>query len=181
MALEMWASRCGCLHGHTEAEKLMKKREEVGQLVRQCYQRRSGIVMEYQDIFMCPAEELIQTKSPNYLMAWTNMFYALEVHSIRLCSGDKQDRTDTDDDSMQSFDSVDLQEYLIDATDGMNRDLVMADVGAVLTPPMNIEINNNTHGDPIAGNMRIIDSYFGNEELTKRKPPDGDDGEQGND
>ena len=64
MMLAMWANRCGCLHGHTMADKKMKRRERIGTTVRRCYGRRGEVMMEHQDIFNQPVEEMVKTGSP---------------------------------------------------------------------------------------------------------------------
>ena len=139
MLLDMWAHRCGCLHGHTKVEQKRKKREEIGRTVRKCYGRRGEIVVEHQDIFNQPVEEMIRERSPHYLRAWTNMFYALVLLSDRLRS-----RRGPDEEgglgSVETFNTMDLVEYLVDATDGMDREWDIVDEGAVQTPPPVVEM-----------------------------------------
>ena len=43
MLLEMWANRCGCLHGHTRQQKRDKERDMIGRTVRQCYRQRGTV------------------------------------------------------------------------------------------------------------------------------------------
>ena len=136
MMLEMWAGRCACLHGHSLAEKRRKKSEILGDKVRHCYKRRSCIMMEHQDIFRWPAEEMIRRRSPSYLQAWIDMFHAFEMTSARQCRIQDWVRT-TEEDSMATVDTIDLAEYLVDTTDGMEREWdIMADRGTVQTSPL---------------------------------------------
>ena len=148
MMLEMWAGRCACLHEHTVAEKRRKKSEILGETVRQCYKRRCNIMLEHQDIFKVPAEELIKRRGPYYLQAWINMFYAFEVASARQCRIQDWVRT-TEEDSMETFDTIDLEEYLVDTTDGMEREWdIVGNQGAVQTSPLieNMEMVQGSSG-----------------------------------
>ena len=71
-----------------------------------------------------------------YLAAWLTMFQALELigerevqqNDIIMLHGDKEV------DSMATFDTMDLNEYLVDVTDGMEREWEMEEHGVVLTP-----------------------------------------------
>ena len=139
MLLDMWANRCGCLHGHTVAEKKAKKREEIGRTVRKCYGRRGDIVVEHQDIFDQPVEEMVSTRSHHYLRAWINMFYSLVLLSDRM-----RQRRDPHRESVGvstvTYDTLDLAEYLVDATDGMDREWDIENAGAVQTPPQTVEV-----------------------------------------
>ena len=59
----------------------------------------------------------------------------------------------------------------------------MADVGAVMTPPKNSKIikdeTNETHREPLIGNMWVLESYFEGIKLNKRRPSDGEGGDMG--
>ena len=134
MMLDMWASRCGCLHGHSKAEKKQKKKEEIGRTVRKCYGRRSEVVVEHQDIFDQPVDEMVRIISSHYLRAWVNMFYSLVLLSDRIRER-KDSQEACDEDSVMTYDTMDLAEYLVDATDGMDREWDIGDAGVVLTPP----------------------------------------------
>ena len=105
MLLEMWASRCGCLHGHTKAEKKHRRREELGATVWKCYGRRGEVLMEHQDIFDQPVEEMVKGRSPHYLLAWTNMFYALVLLSDRRRKSGNPVEEDDDSASVATFDT----------------------------------------------------------------------------
>ena len=162
MLLEMWANRCGCLHGNTKAEKKLRRREQIQKTVRRCYGRRSEILLEHQDIFDQPVEEMVRKRNPHYLLAWVNMFYALVLLSDRRnrsSTGPDQD----DGESVGTFDTwyeeEEFEEYLVDATDGMDREWdILGNVG-VYTGSV-----RNPYVKPI-GHPGII-------ELNKRKPPD---------
>ena len=147
MLLEMWASRCGCLHGHTKAEKKHRRREELGATVWKCYGRRGEVLMEHQDIFDQPVEEMVKSKSPHYLLAWTNMFYALVLLSDRKTQRTGNDIVDAEE-SVATFDTMDLAEYLVDATDGMDREGDIVEAGTVQTSPLstNMEILHGSDG-----------------------------------
>ena len=101
--------------------------------------------MEHQDIFEQPVEEMVKTRSPQYLQAWINMFYALVLLSDReRRSGNPVENVD--DSSAATFDTAledgDYDEYLLDATDGMERECDMGDQGAVLTPLQQTRVRN---------------------------------------
>ena len=105
----------------------------LGETVRRCYQRRGYILVEHQDIFTVPVDELIKRRSPQYLQAWLNMFHALEILSAK--ERLRGSVGNTEEDSMATFDTIDLEEYLVDATDGMDREWdIDGDGGAVQTP-----------------------------------------------
>ena len=78
-------------------------------------------MMEHQDIFQWPVEELIRRRGPFYLQAWINMFHAFEMASARQCRIQDCVQT-TEEDSMETIDTMDLEEYLVDTTDGMERE-----------------------------------------------------------
>ena len=139
MLLDMWKSRCGCLHGHTRVEEKRKQREEIGEKVRKCYGRRGEIVIEHQDIFQQAVEEMINTRSPHYLRAWINMFYSLVLLSDRIRSR-RGPSEEEEVESVATFDTIDLAEYLVDATDGMDREWDIEEQGAVQTPPEYVEV-----------------------------------------
>ena len=181
MLLEMWASRCGCLHGHTKEEKKRRRKEGVAATVRKCYGRRGEVVIEHQDIFDEPLEEMLRDRSVHYLRAWVNMFYSLVLLSDRI-RGRRGQREVQDDSSVDTFDTMDLAEYLVDATDGMDREWDVDDWGAVQTPPRPMEIElQEALDDGRRGKVRNpykkVRAVNGSVELNKRKPPDrGSDG-----
>ena len=145
MMLEMWSSRCGCLHGHTKAEKKIKRREMLGTTVRKCYGRRGEVLLEHQEIFDQPVEEMIKARSPQYLRAWINMFYSFVFLSDReRQSGNPVEEVEKS--PLATFDTWymdgDLDEYLVDATDGMEREWEMGAGEAELTPPVEIRVQN---------------------------------------
>ena len=93
--------------------------------------------MDHQDIFDTPVEEMTATRNTQYLNAWIQMFYALQLQGRREAGKMVtlyQPATE-EDDSMASFETLDLEEYLLDETDGMDREFDIVDGGAVLTPP----------------------------------------------
>ena len=106
-------------------------------MVRDCYRRRGYILMEHQDVFRIPYDEMIRTKSSQYLKAWVHMVQALELQSNRTCLEGKHlvHSEIPDDDSMATITSIDLHDYLVDVTDGMEREWDVGDQGAVQTPP----------------------------------------------
>ena len=82
-----------------------------------------------------------------------------------------------------TFDTSDLAEYLLDATDGMDREEDIVDGGTVQTSPLvdNMEILSGSDGGGTQrGRTRIRNPYktrirhHGGYELNKRKPPDGE-------
>ena len=102
-------------------------------------------MVEHQDIFEQPVEEMVKKRSPQYLRAWINMFYALVLLS------DKDRRSgnpgeSVEEASLETFDPCwedrDYDEYLVDATDGMEREWEVGDQGAVQTPPLEIRVRN---------------------------------------
>ena len=188
MLLEMWANRCGCLHGHTRQQKREIAGEMVGNMVRQCFRQRGTIAMEHQDIFAQSPDEMLKRRHPQYLRAWVDMFYALQLQQRRLSQGRTvQLRVETEEeDSMATFDTTDLAEYLLDETDGMDREYDLANGGEVLTPPSQCAVPRNIClelGGEGSAMGALIDAgritqgeaemKFGNVELWKRKPPDG--------
>ena len=81
----------------------------------------------------------------------------------------KRGRTNGDDEgggTVGTFDTVldmmDLDEYLVDATDGMEREWDIVDQGAGLTSPIR---------NPYKRNPAWV-GHHGGYELNKRKPPD---------
>ena len=116
--------------------------------VQRCYQRRGYIMMEVQDIFRQPMDDLIRERSSQYLKAWLTMFQALEVKSAREIIEGRQlvGHGNSDDDSMATIDSLDLHEYLVDATDGMEREWEFGDWEAVQTPPRQVEMTDGKAG-----------------------------------
>ena len=104
--------------------------------------------MEHQDIFDKPVEELIRSRGSFYLQAWINMFHAFEMASARQCRIQDWVPT-TEEDSMETVDTMDLEEYLVDTTDGMEREWdIMGDLGAVQTSPLieNMELVTGSQG-----------------------------------
>ena len=96
-------------------------------------------MVEHQDIFNQPVEDMIQERSPHYLRAWINMFYALVLFSDRVRSRRGPDG-DGELDSVETFSTMDLAEYLVDATDGMDREWDIDNAGAVLTSASFVEV-----------------------------------------
>ena len=160
MALEMWKHRCGCMHGHTVAEKKALRKEEIGSCVRKCYKQRGRILLEHQDIFHIPVETLISERSSQYLTAWTLMFRALVTYSEReVLEGRRLIHSAVpDDDSMASVDMMDLDEYLVDVTEGMDREW---DIGN--WQDWKGEEDSNIFSQDVHGDIKLL----------KRKPPDG--------
>ena len=81
---------------------------------------------------------MVSTRSPHYLRAWINMFYSLVLLSDRIRSR-RGSCEDDDEESVATFDTMDLAEYLVDATDGMDREWDIGEEGAVQTPPEFVE------------------------------------------
>ena len=91
-----------------------------------------------------------------------------------------------DDNLMATIETMDLDEYMVDVTDGMERDLEIGDWGAVLKPLQEIssqgrQKDGEAHrgtlegwlvGGETKGTLRHGD--YGEVELKKRKPPDGE-------
>ena len=86
---------------------------------------------------------MLEKRNPQYLRAWLDMYYALQVHNRRKPQ-DKEagDNSDTSVDSMGTPASMDLVEYLVDDMDGMDREmdgmdsrLTIGEGEVVLTPP----------------------------------------------
>ena len=162
MLLEMWANRCGCLHGHTKAEKKLRKRAAIERKVRKCYGRREEVLREHQDIFEQPLEEMVKQRTTFYMSAWVNMFYSLVLLSDRTRgrgrgTSDEERTVGTFD---TEYDMMDYVDYLVDTTDGMDREWDIGEQGAVLTPSI-----RNPYKSEIG--------HHGGYELNKRKPPDG--------
>ena len=67
MVLQMWASRCGCLHGHDQKEKKLTQKEVVGRAVTACYLARNSIPDIHQDIFARPLKDMLDTCNLSYL------------------------------------------------------------------------------------------------------------------
>ena len=165
MLLDMWANWCGCLHGTIKAEKKLKRREQIQKTVRRCYGRRSEVIMEHQDIFSQPVEEMVRKRNPQYLLAWVNMFYALVLLSDRnTCRNATEDGDETS--SVATFDTwfdkLDSDEYLVDATDGMDREWDIMDA------VVEVETQSGSVRNPYTRNV----SHPGGFKLNKRKPPD---------
>ena len=85
--------------------------------------------MEHQDIFGLSVEEMIKKRNLQYLKAWQEMFKALVIYSARERGLDKPVRTMVvdDNDSVATLDTMDLAEWLVDATDGMDREYDIAE------------------------------------------------------
>ena len=169
MLLNMWAHRCGCLHGHTKQDKKKRAKDMLGETIRKCYQRRGSVLIDHQDIFDQPVDILVSQRSLNYLRAWINMFHALVALSSRQLAGQQRlpSRAE-EEDSVGTVETMDLDEYLVDATDGMDREWDIGDGEAVLTPPLvrdDICLGHSRESNNI-GDLR-------NADLKKRKPPDG--------
>ena len=124
-------------------------------------------MLEHQDIFDQPVEEMVKGRSPHYLLAWTNMFYALVLLSDRRRKSGNPVEEDDDSGSVATFDTwydeEDRQEYLVDATEGMEREWELGQEGAELTSPQP-ERERNPY-------IRRLEEH-GALELKKRKPPD---------
>ena len=102
-------------------------------------------MMEHQDIFEQPVDDMVKKRSPQYLQAWTNMFYALVLLSDKeRRSGDPGETVE--EGSVDTFDPCwddgDYDEYLVDATDGMEREWDVGAQGAELTPPSQTRVRN---------------------------------------
>ena len=102
-------------------------------------------MLERQDIFDKPVEEMIKQRSPQYLRAWTNMFYALVLLSDKeRHSGNPGESVD--EKTVATFDTYledgAYDEYLVDATEGMEREWELGEQGAELTPPSQIRVRN---------------------------------------
>ena len=162
--------------------------------MQKCYQQRARILLENQDIFRCPVDIMIQQRSIGYLIAWLTMFQALvlvgerEVQHSRSLNMQEEE----DDDSTATFSTVDLEEYLLDVTDGMDREWDIDDGGAVLTSPrQSVCSKDGQSGSEVQGMeeewvQQQVDTVeveagatgsqreFGEVELRKRKPPDGE-------
>ena len=61
-----------------------------------------------------------------------------------------------EDDSMASFDTIDLEEYLVDETDGMEREgeMAMATLVHSVSPEDKVELNKQKPPDQFGGGIR---------------------------
>ena len=129
-------------------------------------------------------------------LAWLTMFRALALLGSRelQVTGGIGQQGDSDDDSMATFDTVDLDEYLIDVTEGMDREWDIDDQEAVLTPPgencsqvgdlrvlegegtLDEWLQQQQQQEDMMGhdNGELSKGEKGNGDLKKRKPPDGE-------
>ena len=98
-------------------------------------------MVEHQDIFDQPVEEMVRIRSPHYLRAWINMFYSLVLLSDRIRSR-RDPHGNSEGESTVTYDTMDLAEYLVDATDGMDREWDIGNAGAVQTSPHTAEGRN---------------------------------------
>ena len=78
---------------------------------------------------------------------------------------------DSEEDTVATFDTCyedgDFDEYLVDATNGMEREWEVDDEGAVLTPPRLVRRIQNPYKKTLQSSASV--------ELKKRKTPDGGD------
>lgn len=130
MLLDTWKTRCGCLHGTTKAEKKLKRRKKIQKSVRRCYGWQGEVILEHQDFFSQPVEDMVRKRNPQYLLAWVNMFYALVLLSGRKKGGTSKWVEDGEE-SVATFDTwfddMDMEEYLVDAIDGIEREWDITD------------------------------------------------------
>ena len=124
------------------------------------------------------------SKNSQYLYSWTQMFYALQVQSQRQAQDRRcfYQQVTNDDDSTASINTIDLDEYLVDETDGMELEFLIDDSGAVQTPQVpDMPTNERSTASTLRqqweqwgrrSRQRSNEGKPGEVELNKRKPPD---------
>ena len=133
MLLEMWANRCGCLHGHSKFEQKIRRHVDLQAQVAKCYQHRATIPEEHQDIFNQPLEEFKTQRNSQYLHSWIQMFYHFQLKGRQqsfptkdVCQSDI-----FDDISMYTWGTMDRDEYLVEETDFIEQEGTMEDQSKV--------------------------------------------------
>ena len=87
--------------------------------------------MKHHRIFQIDVETLCTKRSPYYLKQWLGTYKAYSDQGARDYFGDNILEESNDDDSEGTFDTpdVDMDEYLVDITDGMDGEGTMAEAG----------------------------------------------------
>ena len=76
MSLTMWNNRCGCMHGHDEAEEKRIEKEKLRVLIQDCYLKKDVVPVEFHRMFSSPLCHLISRHSITYLNAWIEKYKA---------------------------------------------------------------------------------------------------------
>ena len=172
MSLDMWASRCKCVYGHTKEEQQMKRKEILKQQLVSCFRQQHQIPVAYHGMFLTKPAEMCERHTAHYLESWIAKFEAIKMNTVRnYCKWfsirDKVEQIESEG----SISTVDREEYWVDTNDGMAIEYMMAKAGQCEVEYLGI-INANVrkacHTEE-EGEERDHINDVGGEIITRRK------------
>ena len=131
MSLIMWKNICNSLHGRTQEEKLQKRRNKLQKEIEWCFCNQRLIPVKHHKILQLDVKTLCTKRSPNYLKQWLGTYKAYRDQGERDYFGDNLVAESKDDESEGTSDTpgLDIDKYLWEITDGMDREGTLAETG----------------------------------------------------